>query len=476
MEIQRNLDALKEALVRAEPSIRHLLELSRGKTYLVGGALRDALLGREILDLDLAVEGEAATVGQTLAKELKGTFVLLDPERDEGRLVSREGPELDLSGLRDKPIEEDLRRRDFTIDALAIDLREFLKGEYQLIDPFGGVQDLSLRTIRMVADDSFSQDPVRILRAFRFAAQLGFSIGEETLQAMERDSQMLSKVPGERVWHELKLIFSCPDSFDQVEAAWKMGILEVLFPEMTEMRGVGQAKGHIQDLFEHSVLTYKMFEELTRELGGEPFAQAKEVIEKYVEPRLPLLKLSALFHDLGKPRAEAEDSEGVTHFYGHESIGVELAQKIAKNRLKLSRKETKTLTTLIANHMRPHLLAREEQLTQRAMRRFFNQTEGEGIGVLILAYADGLASRDRGGGDLDRTIAQLLSFHLEELRRPKLTRLITGDDLIQELKLKPSPRFRVILKEVEERQLEEEIKTREEALSLAKKIAEERFT
>ena len=169
-----------------------------------------------------------------------------------------------------------------------------------------------------------------------------------------------------------------------------------------------------------------------------------------------------------------DSSEGVTHFYGHERIGVAKANSMAKERLRLSKRETKTLTALIASHMRPHLLSREEQLTPRAMRRFWRDSEEEGIGILLLAYADALASREREGTGLERTTSELLSFHLEEKRKPKPERLITGDDLIEELRLKPSPLFKAILKEVEERQLEGEVKTKDEALSLARKLSSEK--
>lgn len=474
MDISERLNSLREALLTGGPLIEALLNTAEGTVYLVGGALRDALLGREILDFDFAVERSATRLGKLLAPGLGGTFVLLDPERDEGRLVLKEGLEVDLSGLGKRSVEEDLRRRDFTVNAMAVSVEDLLEGEFTLIDPFGGVEDSSSRTIRAIGVGSFAEDPIRILRAFRFCSQLSFSIEQQTLRWMKRDSHLLANCAGERVWNELKLTFSSPDSADQLELAARMGVLEVLFPELTEMRSIKQAKGSIEDLFHHSVLTYRRTEELIRDIEKTPFAQAQKEVREYMKGRTPLVKFSALLHDVGKSEAQARDSCGVTHFYGHERMGVEKAKTIAKERLKLSKTETKILTTLIANHMRPHLLAREEEPTQRAMRRFFRDSEGEGIGVLLLSYADGLASKEGEGSHLRRTTSLLLSFHLEEKRKPKFERLITGDDLIQELKLEPSPLFKVILKEVEERQLEGEIETRDEAISLAWKLAEER--
>ncbi len=476
MDMSQKLNTLSEALLSYEPLLRAILDKAEGTVYLVGGALRDALLNKEIPDLDFAVEGSVAQLGKDLARDLNGTFVSLDPQRDEGKLILKGGPEVDLCGLGRKPVEEDLGRRDFTINAMAVPLVDLFRREYSLMDPFGGLEDCLSGKIRALTEASFRQDPIRILRALRFSAQLNFSVEEKTLNWMKRDAHLLSRCAGERIWNELRPTSDSPKSFAQMELAAQTGVLETLFPELRDTRSVGQAKGPIQNLFQHSLLTYACAEEIIANLEETPFGQVRLDAEGYLLERRALLKLSALLHDIGKPQALAEDSSGVIHFYGHERIGARKAKLISKERLKLSRKETKTLTTLIALHMRPHLLAREGELSPRAMRRFFRDCEDEGIGVLLLAYADALASREGEGANLERTTSQLLSFYLEQKTKPRLERLLTGDDLIDELKLDPSPLFKVILKEVEERQLEGEIETREEALTLARKLAQEQST
>lgn len=463
-----NLELLQTKLKEIGIPVEYFIEKAH-RVYLVGGAIRDALLGREIIDFDFAVEGSGLEYAKSFAHKLGATFVPL--KLDEGRVVYKKRWILDFSGLGTNGIEEDLTKRDFTINAMAIELGDLIEKRWRLIDPMYGLKDLKSKRIRMTTRESVIQDPLRILRAFRFASQLDFRIEEETRRTLRIHKKLLSRVAAERISYELFLIL-------QVDTSWgclnEMGELSILFVLLPELKKMDKLLPEIK-LWAHSIHSLKELEEILLD-PGRTFAELEPYLKLYFgwKKRKPLLKLATLFHDIGKPSTISSDDDGKIHFYGHDTLGETLLVPILKDRLRLSRREIGTVTHLVKYHMRPHLLGREEEPTPRAMRRFFIDLGEEWVGVLLLAYADALATENGDVSKLKRLISRLVRFKEEEEKKGEVERLINGHDLIEEFKLQPGPIFRKILERVEEEQLDGRITTREEALEFVRKMLKER--
>jgi len=242
----------------------------RVKLYLVGGALRDLLLGRskENPDFDFCLKRGAISFGRRLAHKLRAGFVVLDEDHAACRLVKKIGGRIytfDFTDFRDKTIEKDLLRRDFTINSVAVELKDvFTKGDLGnvLIDPLGGRGDLKRGIIRVCGKASFKEDPLRILRAFSFSCTLGFSLGKETLALARKYKGLISKVSSERIREELFKIFDSPASYPCFVELDKLKILEIIFPEIKPMRGIGQGPYHHLDVWQHTLETLNQFESL----------------------------------------------------------------------------------------------------------------------------------------------------------------------------------------------------------------------
>jgi tRNA nucleotidyltransferase/poly(A) polymerase len=215
------------------------------------------LLGKGTHDLDLAVEGEAIELGRLAANRLGGAFVLLDEERQTARVVLRDREEryyVDFTGLRGESVQTDLAERDFTINAMAINLQD-TRPQAQLIDPHGGEQDLESRLVRAVSDTIFRDDPVRLLRAIRLAAELGVQVEKGTLHLMQKDSDLITETSAERVRDELCKTLGTDRSEAGLRNLDDLGILSLLIPELHVLRGVEQPPPHHEDAFEHSLST-----------------------------------------------------------------------------------------------------------------------------------------------------------------------------------------------------------------------------
>jgi putative nucleotidyltransferase with HDIG domain len=456
------------------------VQISTGsEVHLVGGAVRDRLLGREAQDLDFVVSGSGIAFAREVSKLIGGRFVLLDSEHDETRVVPPKGPVLDFSGRGDRPLEEDLARRDFTINAMALAVTSGGDLDQSAVDPYHGRDDLRKGIIRIVTSNSLDGDPLRVLRAYRLAAQFGFTIEGRTRRQMRQVAGSIGSVAQERVREELLKLLTEERAFPHIEAMSEDGVLAQILP-VTEGMDHG-ARGHFKGdgLMTHSLRCLWRVEELIADPAGSVFSKHWPIIEDYLQShphKKALLKLGALLHDVAKPSTEIHDEKGRLHFYGHDRIGASMVEQMLKDRLRFSTKDTVTVVTLVLNHMWPHLLAREPELTERAIRRFFRTCGEESIGLLLLALADAQSS---GGGHgvahLESALDCMLSYWYDERSREPSKPLITGNDLIHELGLTPGPLFRTILQHVEEQQAEGAIATREEALDVARKVVAEKM-
>ena len=475
-----SLQKIKEQILLKE--IYQLAKKRKAKLYLVGGVLRDILLGRdkENPDIDFCLKKGAINFGKIVAKEMKAGFVVLDKIHGCSRVVKRIKDRiytLDFTDFRGRTLEKDLLHRDFTINAFALELGNVF-GEEKLdafvIDPYGGRQDLKSKIIRAVNQKGFDEDPLRILRAFSLAAIFDFKIDKETLKLIKLKRDQLSKVSYERIRDELFKIFDRPHSFDYLAWLDKLKILKIIIPEIEIMRGVKQGPYHHLDVWQHTLETVRQLEDLIQELKRNK--EIQDYLDEVISSdrrRRALIKLGAILHDIGKPRAKRRE-DGKTKFHGHERIGLEISENIARC-LKLSNDELDSLKKMVFWHLRPGYLADNEEITPRATFRYFRDTAQEGVSTLLISIADQRSTK----GPLtslesrihhEKVVLELIKEYFRRRKEPKLVHLITGDDLIKKFKLPPSPLIGKILREIEELQAIGKIKTKKEALIIAKKF------
>jgi tRNA nucleotidyltransferase/poly(A) polymerase len=472
------------------------------RTFVVGGTVRDRLLGRPIYDLDLAVPGDGLLLARRLADRFQGAYYPLDEERSTGRAIlpGAEGQQLivDVARFRgadpdqrptvEQGLATDLDDRDFTINALAADVRAL----DDVIDRHGGLKDLAAGLIRPVSEHSILDDPLRAVRAVRLAASLDFSLAPETRALIRRDGGALAGVSGERVRDELARLLAQPQAAGHLVQLDKLDLLAVIFPELEPLRSTTQSPPHHLDALDHSLETVQGLETV---LGGldsldgpsspasnlqlgplAPFSGRllAHVSQKLSEERsrLVTLKLAALMHDTGKPGTRSVEAGGRIRFIGHETESASISAE-ALRRLRFSKAEVRLASTVIRHHSRPLQLAGQESVSARAVYRFFRDTGEAGVDVLLHALADHQAKGSLSAGDdtwscLVSLTARMLADYYERPREkvdPPL--LLDGNDLMREFGLSPGPQIGELLELVREAQVSGEVQTHQEALSLA---------
>ena len=454
------------------------------EVYLVGGCVRDRLLGRPVYDLDVSVAGDGLALARRLANHFRGAWYPLDQARSTGRAIlrSREGGRLvvDVARFRGETLEADLADRDFTVNALAAEVRT----PSLVIDRHGGLADLEARLIRPVSEASIRHDPVRALRAIRLSAELGFALAPETEWLLRRDGPALARVAGERVRDELARLLALPHAAPYLERLDTLGLLTLLFPELEPLRGLAQPPPHHLDALTHSLETVRALETLLNQQQATPDIQNllpfADRIQTHLaqplseaRPRLVAFKLAALLHDTGKPAARNVDENGRLHFPGHHKEGARLTAR-ALRRLRFNNAELHLAETVVQHHMRPLLLARQESVSARAIYRFFRETGQAGVEVLLHALADHRATyapdaRDDCGAELLALTRRMLADYWErQAERIAPPPLIDGYDLLRELGLQPGPHIGELLEAVREAQVSGEVRNRDEALALVR--------
>lgn len=461
--------------------IRQLLQSvpATSPAYLVGGCVRDMLLDRTPDDYDVVVgASEAKAYADHLAKKCRSRTVAIGRQPDIVYRIPCRGIRIDVIPMVGESIQEDLLNRDLTVNALAIDLQTAI-----LMDVCGGLSDIESRTIRMVSEASFQNDPLRMLRAYRIAAQIGFSIDPHTLSAIARHASTLASSAAERIRTELFKLLRCDHSLWAIRSMADNQLLGVFFPEIDACRGCTQNRYHRFDVLEHTLMVFSALETAwTQRLDG--LSESLAAFAKSLSPaERAWIKLAALLHDIGKPVVRTMDPDGAVHFYEHEAVGAEMA-RTACVRLTCAHKETESVVTLIRHHLRPFLLFdadRSGRLTRRGVARFLMTCTPFVRHVLFHAIADHLGKADwtlePGEPHFLAFIDRLDEAWLRSRQSPQAEagrpRLLTGNDLIHDLGLRPSERFRHLLDAVEEARLAEEIHTRQEALHLVRKLLRE---
>ena len=463
-----------------------LLKSHGAHGYLVGGFVRDALLGRDTADIDIAVAADVLTIAPQLADAMQGKFVILDEVNRIGRIIVPDWT-IDVASFTGK-IEDDLKRRDFTINAMAVDLQQ-LTTENQnanLVDPFGGRLDLDRGIIKMVTATAFRDDPVRLLRAVRLAAELDFSIERQAEIEIEQAAPLIAAVPGERVREELLRLLNTSHGGQVFADMEKSGLLTALIPELSPLKGVEQPKEHHWDVFEHSIKTVSTVDFILHQgvweyqdktiLALVPWTEATaEYFDQSVSSgstRRSLVKLAALLHDVAKPQTRAFDENGRMHFLGHPESGAAVVENILE-KLRFSTREVRLVTLMVKYHLRPTQMSQDAMPTGRAIYRYFRDAGDAGIDTLFLSLADHLAARGPGLlPDQWEYHTKLVDYILKEHSQQKKTaplRLVDGNDLINIFGLKPGARIGELLEEIKEAQAAGELTDREAALDCVRK-------
>jgi poly(A) polymerase len=473
--------------------IYKLAQERKAEVYLVGGAVRDFLLGRPLgKDFDFVVPGDAAGLAKELARQTEGTAFLLDDAFGTWRVVIKKAAgksEADFCVLQGGDILADLRQRDFTINSLAIRLPDIFQTEKPLvIDPLGGLSDLRKGILRANSEDSLRQDPLRMLRAYRFAYALGLKIDEETVKAIGRNQKLIHRSAGERVRGEFFAALHENRAAHFLRDLYQTGLLPELFPEIGEWEQLSQGPHSDFPLLEHAFRTVEAGEFLLAHLRdfSSPDAQALEqhfdqVLEEGIS-RKALFKFECFFHDSGKPPTRTQGPEATGfRFLDHDQEGQRVNERLAR-RLKLSRRSLRILSELTRQHMRLASLAKGGAVTPRAKYRFFRDTGKEGLDLVLLSLANAGGSRKPSASfdpfrapseDLRKIMEagrELLRYYYEDFSPKPPGPLLNGKEIMKALRLSQSPLVGRLLGMLKEAEVSGRVRSREEALEFIKNI------
>jgi len=434
----------------------------RKGAFLVGGTVRDLLLDRRPADYDLTVEGRPEEVADLLLDAVPGRRVVIGKAEKSVLRVIRPDAVFDICAMAAGGIEADLARRDFTVNAMAVCL-----ASGRLIDPFGGRSDLGAGRVRMVADTVFARDPVRLLRAYRVAAQFGFEIDPPTALSIAKEAWRITATAGERLRDEMFKLLSCARSAGLLVQMADNKLLLRIFPELEPLAGCPQPPPHKEDVLPHCLKTVACLEDLLAE-PPDFIASRHRTVQPMNDPHVAAgLKCAALLHDIGKPTCKSVDEKGRIHFHGHAPAGGRLISPICR-RLRLSSRQSAYIRTIVAYHQRPLLLFNEwrrQGLSARARARLAKACDNLFPDLMLHAKADNLAKALPGCGDSFARFSQELFDYFYEDFQPtrRLAPLLTGHDLIDRFKLAPSPLFKTILDELDTARLAGTVRTRREA-------------
>ena len=467
--------------------------------HLVGGAVRDMLLNRLSRDLDFALPSNGISCARRVANALKADFMVLDGERDTGRAIVTESDGsrtfLDFATYRGSTLDEDLRARDFTMNAIAYDLRA-----NTIIDPLNGASDLRSKTIRVCLQTSIIDDPLRILRAIRQAAAFDFKVERQTRKLMQQSAHLLPNTSPERKRDEVFKILDGPKIAASMRALEMLGVFPHLLPELSALKGIQQSPPHIYDVWEHILSVLAYLEEILASLEtGETSEEISDPLrvvlvnhlgrfrERFTEhfaeslspersPRAALF-FAALYHDVEKPTTRSMDEGGRIRFFNHDVKGAEVAAKRARA-FNLSNDEVERIHKIIKNHMRFHsftsrMEGNKEEPSRKAIYHFFRDSGEAGIDLVLLGLADLRGTR---GAEISQEtwmaaldVAKILLENYWERSQETVAppRLLDGTDLMRELNLEPGRVVGQLLEAIREGQATGKINTREDAISFA---------
>ena len=454
--------------IKSDNIISKIVESFDNQIYLVGGTVRDYYMDLESTDRDIIVMDEdAKSFALKLADLFEASYVPLDEENKIYRLVLPDKINyIDVTNPVGDSIEKDLMRRDLTINSIAVNIRS---GE--IIDISGGVTDIKNRCLNYVNEHNFVDDPLRLLRVYRFQALYGFELAPETINAVCKYSSLIQEPAVERINYELMKLFSGKYAHKALENMNKTWILEEIFPFVAELKQVPPNAHHHLDLFHHSIETVKQIQ-ILYENNSEPVKEHLERIDFGGFPRLAHLKLAGFMHDIGKFSTWTIE-EGKHRFIKHDDVGATLAIDYLK-KLHFSNKQIQYISSMIKYHIYPSHVMTSPQITEKIMMRYVRKMDVNSIDNIILAQADRLSARGPEITDdiVERNINSLnmlIKFYLEtrETLKP-LPKLLSGDDVMKILDIKPSRKLGEIMSALHEAQISGDVMTKEQAVEFIK--------
>jgi poly(A) polymerase len=445
--------------------------------WLVGGALRDRLLGRPVDDLDVVVDGDVRAAAKALARAAGGPVFELSREFGAWRVLAPDRSwQADLSPLRGGSLAADLALRDFTVNAIA----EPLAGGAP-VDPHGGQADLDAGRLRMVAARAFAEDPLRVVRAARLACELGLEIEPATVAAAREHAPGAASVAQERVFAELRRLLEAPDAPRGLRLLEAVGAAAAVLPELGALHDIEQTRYHHLDAYGHTLEVLERVIELERDpvalFGAQTGARVAAVLAEPLADELSrgaAMRWGALLHDAAKPHTQTPLPVGGFGFPGHDAAGAELARDVL-GRLRASERLRGHVAALTRHHLRLGFLVHNRPLDRHDLYGYLAATGPVAVDVTLLSVADRLATRGRKS---EEAIEKHLNLAREVLppaldwhERGSPAPLVRGDDLVRELGLSPGPELGRLLEGLREAQFVGAVSTREEALAEARRLS-----
>ncbi|MDX6691210.1 MAG: poly(A) polymerase [Solirubrobacteraceae bacterium] len=447
--------------------------------WLVGGAVRDRMLGRTTNDVDLIVDGDVPAAARALGRAARGPAFELSDEFGAWRVIASDRSwQADLSPLRADTLEGDLALRDFTINAIA----EPLAGG-ERVDPHGGAADLTARRLRAVGASSFTEDPLRALRLVRLAGELHFAPESGTIALARAHAPALARTAQERVFTELKRIVGGDEPVAGLRLMDELGLTAVVLPELDALRGLEQNHYHHADVHRHTIevleQTVALQADPSATLGEEHAGAVRELLAEPLADELDraaAMRFGALLHDAAKPATLGHREDGAPTFYGHDRAGAQLARDVL-TRLRASEKLKVHVAALVRHHLRLGFLVHERPLARRALYRYLTTCAPVEVDVTLLSVADRLATRGRKAQEAITSHVEIarevlpaaLRWRAEGPRAP----LVAGDRLAAALGIAPGPELGRLLAEIDEARYAGEVSTREQAVALATRLHED---
>jgi poly(A) polymerase len=446
------------------------------ESWIVGGALRDELLGRPVRDVDVAVAGDPEPAARALAAEVRGPVFRLSEAFGAWRVIDRRGGRVwDFAPLQGESIEEDLARRDFTVNAMARS-----RGGGELIDPLGGRADIEARVLRVLGPTAYERDPLRPLRLARFAAELGFAPEPETERLTAAAAPGVAEAAGERIFGELRRLVISDGVLAGLELADRLGLLRAVLPELAELHDVEQSGYHHLDVYDHTLEVLARQIELEGRLNELFGADEAGRLERLLaEPladeltRAQALRFGALLHDVGKPATREVLPNGRVTFLGHDALGERMVRELCR-RLRTSERLARFLEGLTRHHLALGFLVHERPLDRRRVYRYLAGTSPVEVEVTLLSCADRLATRGRRAEEATEAHLELArelmpaALDWRENGPPPVP--IRGDELARELGIEPGPELGSLLAALEEAAYAGEATTRDEAIAVARRL------
>jgi len=445
------------------------------EVWVVGGTVRDAVLGRPLRDVDLAVAGDPERVARAVARGVEGSVFRLSERFGAWRAIDRSsGRTFDVSPLQGETLLDDLARRDFTVNAMAVALTGG-----PLVDPFEGRRDLEAGVVRVLGAEAYRADALRPLRLVRLATELRLEPDPETERLTRAAAHRVTAASPERIWAELRRLVAADGVLDGLELSGRLGVTAAVLPELEALRDVGQSHFHHLDVHSHTLEVLRRLIGLERDPASVFGELAPALAAVLAEPlgddltRGEALRFAALLHDVGKPQTRAVRADGRPTFFGHDAAGAGLIEALCR-RLRTSERVRSFLAAVTRHHLRLGFLVHERPLSRRAVYRYLTTTEPVQVEVTFLSCADRLATRGRNAeGAIAKHLELAREMAADALRfraegPPPV--LVRGDELASALGMPPGPEIGRLLGELEEAVYAGEISDQEGALALARRV------